>query len=159
MKCRLADVWAGAALCTMLFGCGGSGEFNTALTTGVVLCDGKPVEGAMVYFEPLPSGSGSSSNALSGKQGFSYTDAEGKFSISTYRPGKGDGAVVGKHRVRVGKGEAKCDCAMNEEVDLMQVEVKAGEKNDFKLELKKATAAEKRAAARNQVDDEDEGDN
>ena len=133
-------------------GCGGGGDFNTSSTTGVVLCDGKPVEGAMVYFEPIKSAGNDS--AIVGKQGFSYTDADGKFAISTYDPGGEDGAVVGMHRVRVGKGSANCDCAMNEEIDLMQVEVKAGEKNVFELVLPKKTGKE-RPALRDDDEDED----
>lgn len=153
----LAHIGPGCMLvvvCTALSGCGRSGEFGTAKTTGVVLCDGKPVAGAMVYFEPIAS-TGTKS-ALVGKQGFSYTDAEGRFNISTYNPGKGDGAVVGLHRVRVGRGKAQCDCAMNDEVDIMQVEVKQGEPNEFELTLKKATLADKKAEERNRDDDEDD---
>jgi hypothetical protein len=123
----------------LMSGCS-SGDLPTAQVTGRVVCEGKGVEGAMVYFEPLP---GSGTNAMAGKQGFSYTDAEGKFVISTYEPGGQDGAVIGKHRVRVGKGKAKCNCSMNDEEDLMQVEVKADGKNEFELVLKKATTADK----------------
>jgi hypothetical protein len=118
-----------------------SGDFPTAKVEGVVLCDGKPVQGAAVYFEPLQS-EGSDSSAIVGKQGFAFTDAEGKFQISTYFPGQNDGAVIGKHRVRVGKGDAKCDCLLNSEKDLMQVEVKKGEANRFELVLEKASAAQ-----------------
>jgi hypothetical protein len=131
-------------------GCGGGGDFATASATGTVLCDGKPVEGAMVYFEPVKEGSGS---PVVGKQGFAWSDANGKFVISTYEPGGEDGAVIGKHRVRVGKGKSNCNCAMNEEADLMQVEVKAGEDNVFELVLSKKTGREK--ATRN-IDEDDE---
>ena len=134
-----------AAACV---GCGGGGDFATAEATGVVMCNGVPVEGAMVYFEPIKQGD----QALVGKQGFSWTDAQGRFAISTYDPGGEDGAVIGKHRVRVGKGESNCDCQTNEEVDLMQVEVKAGEKNEFQLDLPKKTGRERPAPS----DDEDE---
>lgn len=134
-------VISGATVICLIFtlGCSNNG-FPTAKTIGVVKCKGQPVAGAMVYFEPLANGK----SALAGKQGFSFTDADGKFDISTYTPNGKDGAVVGKHRVRVGRGDAKCDCAMNEEVDLMQVEVKAGQTNEFTLDLKVATAADKR---------------
>ena len=118
-----------------------SGDFPTAKVEGVVLCDGKPVQGAAVYFEPLQA-EGTDSSAIVGKQGFAFTDAEGKFQISTYFPGQNDGAVIGKHRVRVGKGDAKCDCSLNSEKDLMQVEVKKGEANRFELFLEKASAAQ-----------------
>lgn len=120
-------------------GCGDSGDFPTAKVTGKVTCEGQPVAGAAVYFEPLRSG-GESGSALVGKQGFAFTEPDGSFTISTYRPGKGDGAVIGMHRVRVGPGGAKCDCSMNDEFDLMQVEVKADGNNEFELVLPKATA-------------------
>jgi hypothetical protein len=152
MNCffRSLSVMQLAAVLLLMAGCS-SGEFSTAQATGRVVCEGKPVEGAMVYFEPIK---GSGANALAGKQGFSYTDAEGKFVISTYEPGGQDGAVIGKHRVRVGKGTAKCNCSMNEEVDLMEVEVKADAKNEFELVLKKATAQD-RAREKANKDDED----
>jgi hypothetical protein len=135
-------------------GCGSGGSFSTAQATGRVVCEGKGVEGAMVYFEPIKgSGKGSGKDGMVGKQGFSYTDAEGKFVISTYEPGGQDGAVIGKHRVRVGKGKSKCNCSMNDEEDLMEVEVKADVKNEFELVLKKATMADK---AREKANKEDE---
>ena len=62
--------------------------------------------------------------------------------------GDGDGAVIGRHRVRVGppSSEAfpgyKCACVLNSEVDVMEVEVKKGEKNHFELVLKKKTGRE-----------------
>jgi len=125
----------GVLLATLL-GCGG-GDFPTAKVEGIVLCEGQPVAGAAVYFEPLPA---NSNEMIVGKQGFSFTDSDGKFRISTYSPGGNDGAVVGKHRVRVGRGDAKCNCSMNDEKDLMQVEVKKGEVNKFELVLIPASA-------------------
>lgn len=143
-----------AACLIGLHGCS-SQEFPVAQTTGRVLCEGQPVANAMVYFEPITSDQKES--ALVGKQGFSFTDEQGRFTISTYEPGKGDGAVVGKHRVRVGRGDADCNCAMNDEVDLMEVEVKKGETNEFELALKKATSRELAIERMNQdEDDEDE---
>lgn len=123
-------------------GCGTGGEFPTAATTGRVLCEGQPVPSVLVFFEPLQSGK----SALVGKQGIGYADADGKFVVSTY--GENDGAVIGRHRVRVGPprgGEPpgfKCDCVLNSEVDVTEVEVKKGEKNDFELVLKKKTGRE-----------------
>ena len=106
------------------------------------MCEGKPVPYVMVFFEPLETGK----SGLVGKQGFSYADEEGKFSISTY--GKNDGAVIGHHRVRVGPphGEDhpnfKCACVLNPENDVMEVDIKKGQKNDFELVLKKRTGRE-----------------
>lgn len=117
----------------LLAGCGGGLEkFPTAAVTGTVLCEGKPVESAIVYFEPLREGS-----SPGGKQGWALTDADGKFTISTY--GDQDGAVIGKHRVRVGppaNSSWQCDCVTEEEKDVMQVDVVDGE-NDFEVVLPK----------------------
>jgi len=99
----------------------------------------------MVFFEPLQSGK----NALVGAQGRAIADPEGKFSISTY--GTNDGAVVGHHRVRVGPPHRedhpnfKCACVLNAEIDLMEVDIKKGQKNHFELVLKKKTGAEPKA--------------
>jgi hypothetical protein len=126
----------------LLGGCQG-GDFPTAPASGRVICEGKPVPHVMVFFEPLEMGGQS---ALVGKQGFAIADENGSFVVSTY--GKNDGAVVGQHRVRVGRPHPedypnfKCDCYLNAEVDLMQVEVKKGQKNEYELVLKKKTGRE-----------------
>jgi hypothetical protein len=141
-------------LATLLLGCS-QGDFPTAKVEGVVLCEGKPVAGAAVYFEPLQT---ADKKMIVGKQGFAFTDENGKFKISTYFPGQNDGAVVGKHRVRVGRGDAKCNCSMNDEKDLMQVEVKEGQVNTFELVLEPASAdqldKEKRARILQGVDED-----
>lgn len=136
-----------------LTGCG-SNDFKTAKTVGVVLCKGKPVANAAVYFEPIAESRDSS--ALVGKQGFAFTDAEGRFEISTYKPGQADGAVVGKHRVRVGRADAECDCAMNDEEDLMKVEIQSGETNEFELVLREASARDRQREAMMADEDDDE---
>jgi hypothetical protein len=139
----------GAAACFVLstlhlvlfMGCGAAGDFPTAPTTGRVLCEGQPVPHVMVFFEPLQTGKA----ALVGKQGFAIAEADGTFSISTY--GEKDGAVIGHHRVRVGPPHRqdfpnfKCDCYLNSEVDLIEVDIKKG-KNEFELVLKKKTGRE-----------------
>lgn len=134
-------------------GCGGS-SFPTAKTVGQVMCEGKPVAGAMVYFEPLPEDE--AGNKLVGRQGFSFTDSNGNFDIATYDRINPDGAVVGKHRVRVGRGDADCNCSMDDEKDVMEVTVESGGDNKFTIELPKATAADRRAAQAAEEEDEDE---
>lgn len=125
----------------LMIGCGG-GDFPTATVTGRVVCDGQPVPGIHVFFEPLSSGE----NSMPGKQGLGRTEDDGTFEISTY--GRSDGAVVGKHRVRVGWSDgadrSKCPCEVDSEKDLMEVEVKKGETNDFELVLAKATGKRRR---------------
>ncbi|MCI0365384.1 MAG: hypothetical protein L0219_16065 [Phycisphaerales bacterium] len=130
------------AVSMFLAGCGGGGDFPTAPTSGRVICEGQPAPHVMVFFEPLQTGK----KALVGKQGFAIAKADGSFSISTY--GTNDGAVVGPHRVRVGPPHSedhpgyKCACYLNSEVDLMEVDVKKGAKNEFELVLKKKTGRE-----------------
>jgi hypothetical protein len=118
-------------------GCGQS-DFQTAKVSGRVVCDGQPVSNIVVFFEPLMTGT----DALVGKQGLGRTRDDGSFQISTY--GDKDGAVVGKHRVRVGWSDdfidSSCACVVNSESDIMQVEVKKGEANEFELVLPKRTA-------------------
>ena len=131
-------------------GCGqGLEKFPLAEVTGTVVCEGRPVAKAMVFFEPVRSGD----KAEVGKQGFALTDEDGKFVVSTY--GDEDGAVVGRHLVRVGKTEASqpCPCALNADNVLQEVEVKSGDPQSFELVLKK-----KSARNRDQIieDDDDE---
>jgi hypothetical protein len=143
--------------CTL--GCGdGRVKFDLSPTSGRVMCEGQPVAFATVFFEPLPDGE----KAITGKQGIGYADANGIFAITTYD--QNDGAVIGKHRVRVGRalGEHassfKCDCVVNEEVDVMQVEIVGGQENNIEIILKPGTkkemlAAEKAAASDAEIDD------
>lgn len=128
-----------------IFGCGADGDFPTAATTGRVVCEGQPVPHVMVFFEPLQTGK----QALVGRQGIANAEADGTFMVSTYR--ENDGAVVGRHRVRVGPPRGgpppgfKCDCVLNSEVDVTEVEIKRGQKNEFELVLKKKTGREPKA--------------
>jgi hypothetical protein len=135
-----------------LSGCGGGGDFDTAKVTGRVVCEGQPVGNVLVYFEPLTQGE----NALVGKQGIGRAGADGTFQVSTY--GTNDGAVVGKHRVRVGwmqgQADGSCPCVVDSETDVMEVEVVAGESNEIEVVLPKKTGRE-----RPSVDVEDEEDN
>jgi hypothetical protein len=125
----------------LLAGCGSNSEFPTAPVHGRVLCEGQPVPHVMVFFEPLESGK----SALVGRAGFAIAKEDGTFVLSSY--GDGDGAVIGRHRVRVGPPHPedhpnyKCACYLNDEVDLTEVEVKQG-KNEFDLVLKKRTGRE-----------------
>jgi hypothetical protein len=118
-------------------GCSG-GDFPTAKVTGRVVCEEQPIPNIVVFFEPLASGS----SALVGKQGIGRTSDDGTFEISTYD--RNDGAVVGKHRVRVGWSDdhidLACPAVVDSEKDIMQVEVKKGEVNEFEVRLPKKTA-------------------
>jgi len=87
--------WSGAAIVVAAVlagpGCGG----GKVKVTGVVLLDGKPVEGAVVTFHPADPGKG--------HQASGTTDAEGVFRLSTTKPD--DGAVPGDYKVTVVYGE------------------------------------------------------
>jgi hypothetical protein len=124
-----------------LSGCSGGGDFGTAKVTGRVVCEGQPVGNVLVFFEPLTQGD----NALVGKQGIGRAGADGTFQVSTY--GSNDGAVVGKHRVRVGwmdgQANGSCPCVVDSENDVMEVEVVAGESNEFEVVLPKKTGRER----------------
>jgi len=142
---RTRSIWLAALV--GLAGCS-SGDFPVAATRGQVLCEGRPVPRARVFFEPIETGK----SAIVGKQGLATADAEGKFVISTY--GENDGAVIGKHRVRVDrpfdpdeKPAFKCPCVLNAEVNVMEVEVKKGVTNEFQVVLKKRTGQEPKPLA------------
>lgn len=143
---------AQALACTFmvlgLAGCGGGLErLPTASVTGTITCNGKPVDSIIVLFEPLGNGE-------AGKQGYAVADANGNFTVSTY--GNNDGAVVGKHRVRVmppDKQGWSCDCGTNSEVDVAQIDVVSGD-NNFQLEL----PAKKKRSDQSMGSDWDEND-
>lgn len=86
--CGLAAV----ALLTAV-GCGGGG---TAAVGGVVTMNGKPVEGAVVTFNPQGV-------EVSGSSG--RTDAQGRYTLRTVLDDK-SGAAVGKHRVAISQYKA-----------------------------------------------------
>ncbi|MBL8816692.1 MAG: hypothetical protein JNL58_11730 [Planctomyces sp.] len=135
----------------MLIGIAGCGdsikEFPCAKASGVVMCEGSPVQGAMVYFSPKSTGK----SAEVGKPGFAITDEAGRFVLSTY--GTGDGAVVGPHVVRVTTSkEFPCDCIGEETLDLMNVDIVADKDNEFEVKLPKRTAP----AQKNPFDDPEE---
>jgi hypothetical protein len=79
-----------AAGLSVLAGCGTEGP-EIAPVTGIVTLNDQPVEGAMVYFEPVQGGR--SSTAL--------TNAEGEYELKYI--GDRMGALLGDHQVRITK--------------------------------------------------------
>lgn len=69
-------------------GCGSKAEFETAKAAGRVTLDGKPVTEGSVVFTPVR-----------GWPARGELDEEGRFTLSTYKPG--DGAIVGPHEIAV----------------------------------------------------------
>jgi len=74
----------------LLTGCGDSRFPPTAEVNGTVTVDGKPMERLSVTFH---------FQGKAARVGSGTTDAEGKFTISTF--GKNDGALLGVHHVTV----------------------------------------------------------
>ena len=139
---RLTFVVAVLVCCVLLSGCGdGIKRFPLGKVNGKVVCEGVGVSNAMVYFEPLAS-----EGAMeTGEIGHAISKDDGTFSVGTY--GLDDGAVVGKHRIRVGRTEASgdCNCSLNAEVGLMEFEVKSGSVNELTVTLPKKTKNEPKA--------------
>lgn len=80
-------------------GCSGSSN-PVAPVNGVVTLNGKPVADMVVTFTPVPGKTASVGDENTpGKSATGNTDAEGKFTLSTYE--RNDGALVGEHKVTV----------------------------------------------------------
>src|SRR5688572_20954811 len=93
---RMRSVRALAAVTiglVFLPGCGGPAM---APVKGRVTCNGKPVAEAAITFSPIPE---SAADREPGKPGTGFTDADGTFSLSTFK--NYDGALVAKHKVTV----------------------------------------------------------
>jgi hypothetical protein len=79
---------------TSLWGCG-DGRIATYPVVGSVLVDGRPAEGALVILVPTTTAEAGGDR----ERPFGMTDAEGKFSLTTFDPG--DGAPAGEYKVLV----------------------------------------------------------
>ena len=132
---------------TILAGCG-EGPGNLAETEGTVVLDGKPLDNIHVEFWP----------ETTGPRSMATTDAQGRFKLMT-DDGKHAGAAIGTNRVVLKDMVLYGDKFLGragEDVDLSQgkkariagtysdpektplkKEVKAGEKNEFQLEVTK----------------------
>jgi len=128
-------ILAAAVLAAVFAGCGQS---ETVPVTGTVLLNGQPATEAEVLFTPSK-----------GRMASGQTDAAGKFTLSTNKPG--DGAVPGDHKVTVvqyyppgkappmGGGPPPRFPAIYAETSQtpLQAKVERGAKNDFTFEMKK----------------------
>ena len=115
-----------AASGVLLSGCGGP---KMARVKGRVLYNDRPVREAAVTFNPMPQ---SEKDLEPGKPATGFTDADGYYELSTYRPY--DGALVGKHRVTVTLDDTNpARCKRHQEFVL---EVGAGS-NDLDIPLNK----------------------
>ncbi len=91
---KLKYVLLSSLLMATLIGCGGSGFPKTFKVSGTVKLGGKPVDGALVTFQP--SGEG--------KSAVGSTNDKGEFKLSTFGPG--DGALPGSYKVTITKTSA-----------------------------------------------------
>lgn len=92
-------VWILLFLGISATGCGGSSN-PVAPVNGVVTLNGQPVADMVVTFTPVPGKTATvGDDNQPGKSATGNTDAEGKFTLSTYE--RGDGALIGEHKVTV----------------------------------------------------------
>lgn len=83
------------ALATLqVIGCGEKSAFEVVPTHGSVKVDGVPLGGGRIVFAPVAR-----DGVNSGKVAHGILDAEGSFSLTTYK--ENDGAVVGEHWVTI----------------------------------------------------------
>ncbi len=95
----IGAVWVFSFLAISLLGCGGV-DNPVAPVNGVVTLNGKPVADMVVTFTPIPGKTATvGEDNQPGKSATGNTDAEGKFTLSTYD--RNDGALVGEHKVTV----------------------------------------------------------
>lgn len=89
------------------FGCSRESHPETYPVTGVITFEGKPVEGASV---------GLVAKDVQGRSAGATTDAEGKFSVSTYfsSTAQSVGAISGQYAITVTK---KATAELDEEMD------------------------------------------
>ncbi|MDR1492552.1 MAG: hypothetical protein LBT05_07510 [Planctomycetaceae bacterium] len=120
-------------------GCQNVEKFPLAQVEGTVLCEGNPVAFATVYFVPAEEGK----SAIIGKPGQAITKQDGTFRVSTYQPN--DGAVIGKHTIRVGTSSSTdpaCPAELSHSKVVQTVNVvKSG--NQFTIDLPKRKPKQK----------------
>jgi hypothetical protein len=86
----------------------GCGDRNVGSVSGRVTLDAKPLANAHVRFQPVGGGT-----AHAGMGSYGTTDANGDYTLS-FMDGKGSGAVVGKHRVRITVGSPGSDASRDD---------------------------------------------
>lgn len=86
--------WWLAVFCAVLLGCKKSDQLDTSPVHGTIKIDGKPLTRGTITFVPER-----------GRLAIGKIQPDGSYSLSTYV--NGDGAVIGKHRVKVSAMETK----------------------------------------------------
>ncbi len=82
-------------LLLVLLAAAGCGNANYAPVSGTIRVDGQPYPHAVVSFQPI----GTTENPNPGRGSSAYTDESGRYVL--YSDNEIDGAVIGKHRVRI----------------------------------------------------------
>ncbi len=82
-----------ALMLGLLIGCGGSDHDETAIVTGKVTYQGKPVTKGRIVFYPT-----------NGRPAIGAIQSDGTYSLTTFEPG--DGALLGNHRVTITASES-----------------------------------------------------
>ena len=88
------SVWLAGLMLLLLTAAGCRGKYTPVPVSGVVTLDGKPIEGANVYFNAV-------GDDKEGRQAYGATDKNGEFHLSTL--GKDDGALPRRYKVVVTK--------------------------------------------------------
>ena len=91
--------WFFSLLLPFVVGCSGERLEPVYPVTGVVTSKGKPVEGAIVAFSPITTGSGLPASGT--------TDASGTYKLTTRS--SGDGAAAGKYKVSIAQYQKKLE--------------------------------------------------
>jgi hypothetical protein len=105
----------------------GCGRQSMAPVKGRVTCNGQPVREAATTFSPIPK---TEDDKYPGKPAAGFTDADGMYELSTYKPL--DGALVGRHRVTVALDDTNpARCTRQKDLEL---EVKPSG-NELNIEL------------------------
>ena len=87
-------LWVSLLLVATLVGCGQKANRpKTVPVSGTVTYNGKPVQGAVVTFNPT--------DRKVGKTAIATTDASGKYTLMTFE--QGDGAIPGTYKVTISK--------------------------------------------------------
>ncbi|QDT36843.1 hypothetical protein [Stratiformator vulcanicus] len=96
-QCARFSSIAVATFSLLLVGCGESYQMGTTPVSGKVTCNGEPVTSGSIVFRPHAKPGENA--AYPGKPAIGQIQSDGSYTVSTYT--EGDGAIIGKHTVRL----------------------------------------------------------
>lgn len=94
-----------ASCCIAAGGCSSGYVMETAPVRGTVSCNGETLTEGYLIFTPIVDASADSKQ--SGKSGYATIQSDGTYEVQTYE--EGDGALIGKHEVRIYKPDPEDD--------------------------------------------------